>query len=100
MFERICKKGLGKKKKGYGFHCFRRTLDTLLPIALAKADKPLTLVGYFMRWNRKSIGSRFLGSPMGGVYARPEILSSDSFFVDREVFEVHPFLPAWIEDEG
>ncbi|GAH77709.1 unnamed protein product, partial [marine sediment metagenome] len=54
MFDRICKKGLGESGKGYGFHSFRRTLDTLLPIALAKADKPLTLVGYFMRWNRKS----------------------------------------------
>ena len=95
MFDRICVKGLGEKKQGYGFHSFRRTLDTLLPIALAKADKPLTLIGYFMRWSRKSIGTRFLGTPMGGVYARPEVMSSDPFFVDREVFEVHPFLPLW-----
>lgn len=97
MFDRICSKGLGKKKQGYGWHSFRRTLDTLLPTALAKADKPLTLVGYFLRWNRKSTGSRFLGTPMGGVYARPEVLSSDPFFVDREVFEVHPFLPLWVD---
>ena len=95
MFARICQKGLSESRKGYGFHSFRRTLDTLLPISLAKADKPLTLVGYFMRWNRKSIGSRFLGTPMGGVYARPEIMSSDPFFVDHEVFSVHPFLPLW-----
>ncbi|KKM15781.1 hypothetical protein LCGC14_1692550 [marine sediment metagenome] len=95
MFGRICKKGLGEKKKGYGWHSFRYTLDTLLPGALAKADKPLTLVGYFLRWSRKSTGSRFLGTPMGGVYARPEILSSDPFFADREVLEVHPFLPLW-----
>jgi len=97
MFDRICKKGLGESKKGYGWHCFRRTIDTLLPIALAKADKPLTLVGYFLRWSRKSTGARFLGTPMGGVYARPEIMSSDPFFVDREVFEVHPFLPLWAD---
>ena len=96
MFERICKKGLGEKKKGYGWHCFRTTLDTLLPIALAKADKPLTLVGYFMRWSRKTTGAKFLGTPMGGVYARPQILSEDPFFIDREVFEVHPFLPLWV----
>ena len=100
MFDRICRKGLGEKKHGYGWHSFRRTLDTLLPTALAKADKPLTLVGYFMRWNRKSTGSRFLGTPMGGVYARPEILSSDPFFVDREVFEVHPILPLWLMGTG
>ncbi|MBA7685927.1 hypothetical protein ES703_94358 [subsurface metagenome] len=96
-FGRICKKGLGEKKDGYGWHSFRRTLDTLLPTALAKADKPLTLVGYFLRWSRKSIGARFLGTPMAGVYARPDILSSDPFFVDREVFEVHPFLPLWVD---
>ncbi|MBA7464969.1 hypothetical protein ES707_00127 [subsurface metagenome] len=95
MFNRLCKKGLGKSKKGYGWHSFRRTLDTLLPISLAKADKPLTYVGYFLRWSRKSTGSRFLGTPMAGVYARPEILDSDPFFADREVFEVHPFLPLW-----
>ena len=98
MFERLCKKGLGESKKGYGWHCFRRTLDTLLPTALAKADKPLTLIGYFLRWSRRSTGARFLGTPMGGVYTRPEILSTDPFFVDREVFEVHPFLPLWGEN--
>lgn len=99
MFKRICKKGLGEGKPGYSWHSFRYTIDTLLPTALAKADKPLTLIGYFLRWNRKSTGSRFLGTPMGGVYARPEILSSDPFFVDREVFEVHPFLKFWRSEE-
>ena len=95
MFDRICKKGLGENKRDYGWHSFRRTIDTLLPIALAKADKPLTLVGYFLRWSRKSIGTKFLGTPMGGVYTRPEVMSSDPFFVDKEVFAVHPFLPLW-----
>ena len=96
-FVRICKKGLGQNKRGYGWHSYRRTLDTLLPTALAKADKPLTLVGYFLRWNRKSIGARFLGTPMAGIYARPDILSSDPFFIDKEVFSVHPFLPLWTD---
>jgi hypothetical protein len=97
MFDRICKKGLGENKRGYGWHSFRRTIDTLLPTALAKADKPLTLVGYFLRWSRKSIGAKFLGTPMGGVYARPEIMSSDPYFTDKEVFEVHPFLKLWAD---
>ncbi len=96
MFDRICVKGLGEKKPDYGWHSFRRTIDTLLPIALAKADKPLTLVGYFLRWSRRSTGARFLGTPMGGVYARPEILSADPYFIDREVFSVHPFLKHWV----
>ena len=39
--------------KGYGWHSFRYALDTLLLSALAKADKDMTLVGYFLRWSRK-----------------------------------------------
>ncbi|MBA7484358.1 hypothetical protein ES707_19883 [subsurface metagenome] len=97
MFGRICKKGLGEHKKGYGWHSFRTCLNTLLPTSLAKADKPLTLIGYFLRWSRRATGARFLGTPMGGVYARPEILSEDPYFIDREVFEVHPFLPLWVD---
>ncbi|MBA7629084.1 hypothetical protein ES703_36582 [subsurface metagenome] len=97
MFERICKKGLGKRIKGYGWHSFRYPLDTLLPGALAKADKDITLVGYFLRWSRRDFGRRFFGTPMGGVYARPEVLSADPFFVDKEVFEVHPFLSLWAD---
>jgi len=99
MFDRICKKGLGKRKKGYGWHSFRYALDTLLPGALAKADKDITLVGYFLRWSRRDFGRRFFGTPMGGVYARPEILSADPYFVDKEVFEVHPFLPLWADKQ-
>ena len=96
MFGRICIKSFGERKKGYGWHSFRYPLDTLLPGALAKADKDITLVGYFLRWSRRDFGTRFFGTPMGGIYARPEILSSDPFFTDREVFEVHPFLPLWV----
>ena len=99
MFDRICTKGLVKKKKGYGWHSFRYPLDTLLPGALAKADKDITLVGYFLRWSRRDFGRRFFGTPMGGIYARPEVLSPDPFFADREVFEVHPFLPLWVDGD-
>lgn len=97
MFERICKKGLGERKKGYGWHSFRYALDTFLPGALAKADKDITLVGYFLRWSRRDFGNRFFGTPMGGVYSRPEILSPDPYFVDKEVFSIHPFLPLWVD---
>ena len=98
MFDRICKKGLGEKRPGYGWHSFRRTLATELPGPLAKADKPLTMVGYFLRWSRRTTGEAFLGTAMGGTYTRPELLSKDPFFVDRQVFEVHPFLQLWAEE--
>lgn len=95
MFVRVCKKGLGERKRGYGWHSFRRTLVTMLPVALAKADKSLTYAGYFLRWSRRTTGATFLGVPMAGDYTRPELLSSDPFFIDREVFEVHPFIKLW-----
>ena len=95
-FHRICVKGLGKVKPGYGFHSFRATNSTLVPIGLAKADKPLTLWGEFMGWSKKSIGVAFFGTPMAGVYGRPEMVSTDPFYVDREIFEVHPFLQHWV----
>lgn len=97
MFGRICDKGLGKKMRGYGWHSFRYPLNTLLPAALAKGDKDITLVGHFLRWSRKEFGRKIFGTPMVGVYRRAELLSSDPFFIDREVFQVHPFLPLWVD---
>ena len=94
-FRRMMVKGLGKARAGYGWHCFRHTLDTVLPSACAKADIPLTFVGYFLRWSRKTWGMRILGAQMAGVYARPEILSDDPFYIDRQIFSVHPFLSLW-----
>jgi len=98
IFQRVCEKGLGEKRPGYGWHSFRRTLNTLLPGWLAKADKPLWYAGYFLRWSRRSTGATYIGTPMAGVYQRPEILSEDPFYIDREVFEVHGFLKPWVEE--
>lgn len=97
MFQRICEKGFGQKRPGYGWHSFRYPGTTLLISALAKADKDITLVGYFLRWSRREFGQRFAGTRIAGVYAQSNLLSSDPFFVDREVLEVHPFLPFWRE---
>jgi len=97
IFQRICKKGFGEKKKGYGFHSIRRTIDTLAPIALAREGLPLTFWAEYMRWSKKSIGTRFLGSPMAGHYMHPEILSSDPFALDRLILPIHPFLRYWRE---
>ncbi|MBA7471433.1 hypothetical protein ES707_06739 [subsurface metagenome] len=96
-FNRVVKKAGLPQRKGYGWHTFRHTLDTLLPTACAKADIPLTFVGYFLRWSRKSWGARILGAAMAGAYARPEILSDDPFYIDKQIFSVHPFLPLWVE---
>jgi len=95
VFHRICQKGLGKDMPGYGWHSFRRTGDTILPICLARAGKPLTYVGIFLRWSPKETGRRILGAAMAGVYTQQKLLSADPFFIDREVLSCHPFLFYW-----
>lgn len=97
MFHRICEKGLGEEMKGYGWHSMRRTLDTLAPINLAREGLPLTFWAEYMRWSKKSIGTRFLGSAMAGHYTHPEILSTDRFSLDRIILSIHPLLPYWRE---
>lgn len=95
MFQRIMEKSDLGPMKGYGWHSIRRTLDTLLPIALAQQGLPLTFVAEFLRWSKKTIGRSFLGSPMAGHYTHPEILSSDPYALDRLILPIHPLLAYW-----
>lgn len=96
-FQKIMlKSGLGKRP-GWGFHCIRRTLLTLLVTNLAKNDYPPSWAAEYMRWSKKSVGAIFLGSSMAGIYAHPEVLSTDPFELDRVVFSIHPFLKAYTE---
>lgn len=95
MFGRICEKGLGGERHGYGWESIRYTIDKLLPEALEKANKPVALVGYFLSWNRRTTDTKFLVVPMGGLCVYPEPLSEDCFLIDREIFQVHPFIPYW-----
>lgn len=97
MFQRVCKKGLGEEKKGYGWHSIRRTLDTLGPIELARERLPLTFWAEYMRWSKKAIGRTFLGSAMAGHYTHPEILSTDPYALDKIILPIHPLLPYWRE---
>ena len=99
MFDRICKKGLGKKKKGYGWHSFRRCLITLLISSLAQNNLPITLGAEYMRWSRKTIGAAFLGSITAATYIRQEARSEDPYYVDTVVLSAHPFLPLWVDGE-
>jgi len=95
MFQRICRKGLGQRMPGYGWHSIRRTLLTLLPMELAKKGMDPSLAAHYLRWSRRTIGVAFFGTAMAGVYARPEILDWDEHGIDRLIFEVHPFLKVW-----
>jgi integrase len=95
MFQHICKKGLGKHRPGYGWHTLRRTVPTVLIQAMARAGKDVALVGRYAGWSRARIGTAFLGAAMAGVYSHPEKTTDDPYFVDHEIFEIHPFLPLW-----
>ena len=97
MFHRICDKAEVKIGKGYSFHSARRTLRTLLEWHLAENRLPLSLVADFQGWSKTTKGIAYGGAAMLGVYAHPEILSSDPFATDRLIYPVHPFLPFWEE---
>ena len=97
MFHRICRKAGVKVEKGHSFHGIRRSLRTLLEWRLAENRLPLSLVADYQGWSKTTKGIAYGGAPMLGVYAHPEILSSDPFAIDRLIYPVHPFLPWWEE---
>jgi len=99
MFYRILANAGLPQRKGYGWHSFRRSLRTILEWNLAEAKLPLSLVADFMGWSKQQKGLVYGGSPMLGLYAHPEILSSDPFAVEKLILAVHPFLPLWVDGE-
>ena len=97
MFHRICGKAGVKVEKGYSFHSIRRTLRTLLEWRLAENRLPLSLVADYQGWSKITKGIAYGSAPMLGIYAHPEVLSSDPFATDRLIYPIHPFLPWWEE---
>lgn len=97
MFYRILNKAGVERRKWYGWHSIRRSLRTLLEWNLAENRLPLSLVADFMGWSKTTKGIVYGGAPMLGVYAHPEIMSSDPFAIDKMVLSVHPFLHFWGE---
>lgn len=79
MFQELCRK-VGLEDRGpLGWHSIRRSLDT----ELLKANTPYYVVRSFLRW-------RSAPGDMAGIYFQP-----DSEDIDRQVFQVHPFLRYW-----
>ena len=99
-FQKImAKSGLGERSR-WGFHAFRRTVQTMLEINLAKNNLPPSYAAQWMGWAKTSIGARYSQAPMAGVYTHTEILSNDDpFYFDRLIYRVHPFLPPWAQAE-
>lgn len=97
MFHRICHKAGVNLGRGYSFHGFRRTRRTLLEWNLAAERLPLSIVADDQGWSKKTKGLTYGGAAMLGVYAHPEVISSDPFFLDRLIYPLHPFLPWWEE---
>lgn len=100
MFHRICRTADVKVEKGYSFHSIRRTLRTLLEWNLAENCLPLSPIADYFGWSKITKGIAYGGAPMLGIYAHPEILSSDPFSTDRLIYPIHPFLPWWEEALG
>jgi integrase len=83
VFQRIMSKVGVEVNRGYGWHSIRRALAT----ELALRDVSALNILRFMRWSDAGVKGEF---GMLVIYARCE---QDK--IDRDIFEVHPFLPAW-----
>lgn len=95
MFYRILRKAGIERRKGYGWHSIRRTLRTVLEWNLAEQRLPLSLVADYMGWSKAQKGIVYGGAPMLGIYAHPEVMSSDPYAIERKLIEVHPFVKFW-----
>jgi len=96
VFRRVADKSSLDVEKGYGWHSIRRTLLTMLEIALAQNGMPLTWAADYLRWSKKTIGSRYFGIVTAGLYRHPEAMSQDPYALDRAILSVHPFVKLWV----
>jgi hypothetical protein len=83
VFQSIISKVGLEVNRGYGWHSIRRALATELALRNVSAINILR----FMRWSYASVQGE-LG--MLVIYAK-----HDQDKIDKNIFEVHPFLPAW-----
>jgi integrase len=86
VFQSIMRKVGLEVNKGYGWHSIRRALATELVLRDVSALNILR----FMRWSDASLKGEF---GMLVIYAKHE---QDK--IDKSIFEVHPFLSAWLEN--
>jgi hypothetical protein len=83
VFQRVMRKVGLEMDRGYGWHSIRRALATELALHNVSTLNILR----FMRWSDAGVKGEF---GMLAIYAKRE---QDN--IDKNVFEVHPFLCAW-----
>jgi hypothetical protein len=88
VFHRIMSKVGLELDRGYGWHSIRRALATELALRGVSALN----IFRFMRWSYANMQGE-LG--MVAIYAR-----SEQDKIDKNIFEVHPFLPAWSSSQS
>jgi len=88
VFQSIISKVGLEVNRGYGWHSIRRALAT----GLVLRDVSALNILRFMRWSDAGIKGEF---GMLVIYAKRE---QDK--IDKSIFKVHPFLPAWSCSQG
>jgi hypothetical protein len=88
VFQRIMSKVGLKVNRGYGWHSIRRALATELALRSVSTMNILR----FLMWSDAGVKGEF---GMLAIYAKRE---QDK--IDKSIFEVHPFIPAWSYSEG
>jgi hypothetical protein len=96
IFHRIIEKSELQLEAGYGWNSFRRTITTMAEkLFLPKNDIPASLWSDYTGWAKRTAGEKFFNSAMAGYYSHTEILDQDPYWIDKQIYAVHPFLKTW-----
>jgi integrase len=95
MYHRACEKAGIRHPKGWGWHCFRRTVKTALEWALAADRLPQSWAAVYIGWSTLSVGREYSGSDMAGLYDHSADITTDRWYPERRIIKIHPFLPFW-----
>jgi hypothetical protein len=96
-YHRICEKAGVLHPPGWGWHSFRRMVETALSSALVANGMPESWVGVYMGWSPENVGRTFRASAMAGLYGHEREATTDPWEMERKIIAVHPFLQCWLK---
>jgi len=96
-YHRICQKAGVQHPDGWGWHSFRRMVETAVSRAIVANGLPESWIGIYMGWAPEEIGRAFRGAAMAGRYGHEREAMEDPFEMERELNAIHPFLLCWLK---
>jgi integrase len=96
-YHQICVKAGVLHPEGWGWHSFRRMVETAVSGAIVANGLPESWIGVYMGWTPEEIGRRFRGAAMAGVYGHEREATTDPWEMERKIISIHPFLLCWLK---